>query len=254
MKRILIVSLVISILSIAFAGAQNVIDQHFQQYQQDNFTNIHVTSKMFELASYVELEDDSDDMQEMLEFVRTINTFDMIVGHEMDNSQTDYDRAIRTVSREFEELMRVNDEDGNFTFFIDETKGVVHELVMVGMAPKVFLIFSLTGNMDLSQLSKMSKWIQTKEFDQMKKLSEHKVGEVKVYPNPAKINTQLNLEIPDEMKGGTATLYNVNGAVIRRIDLNDVKLGLRTNDLNSGLHILELNKNGVTIKKKLMLH
>lgn len=253
MKRILIIAL--SILLALPAVAQNVIDQHFKQYQQqDNFTSIHITAKMFELASYVELEDASEDLQEMLSFIRTMNTFDMIVGQEIANSQSDYDRALRTVSREFEELMHVEDEEGNFTFFIDETKGVVHELVMVGMGAEEFLVFSLTGNMDLRQLSEMAKWVQAQEFDQMKKLSDHKVGEVNVYPNPAKINTQLNLEIPEEMKGGTATLYNVNGAVIRRLDLNDVKLGLRTNDLNAGLHILELNKNGVTIKKKLMLH
>ena len=96
--------------------------------------------------------------------------------------------------------MSVKDQDGNFTFYVDENNGIVYELVMVGGTDKEFMVFSLIGEMDLRQIGKMSQKIQMNGFDQMTKIFDHGAADLNVYPNPAGSGTDFNVEVPSEMK------------------------------------------------------
>ena len=252
MKTFIITSLALFLSGTIFG--QNIIEQHFQQYKgQDNFTNIHVTGKMFQLATYIDNEDNDPDLEELKQFASTIKEFKMIVGEEQTDAKSKFQTAVRKVSSSHEELMRVDDSDGSFAFYILESKGIVSELAMVGMGTNEFVAFSLTGNMDLRQISKMSKKIGGNGFEHVGKLFDNGVHDLKVYPNPAKVNSSITVEVPKEMNSGNVTLIDMNGKRVKTNELNGNKLDIKTSGLPAGTYILEIKNDKASIRKKVVL-
>lgn len=252
MKSIL--TLALAILMSVGLSAQNIIDKHFEQYKsQDNFTTVHVSSKMFELAGYIDFETDDSDIQEIRDFITTITSFDMIAGREVENARSSYRSAIKKVENSHEELMRVDDKEGSFTFFIDEKRGVVREVVMVGTTDQELIIFSLTGKMDLRELSKMANKMQKVGFSKLDMIEEHGAAHMRVYPNPAHAGHELTVEIPSNMAGGEARVFDMNGRIIKSYDVESGKQAMPTSGLSDGNYVLEVIKDGVTLKKRFVI-
>ncbi|MEZ4851172.1 MAG: DUF4252 domain-containing protein [Bacteroidia bacterium] len=249
--------LLLTVCAMLLAGmtlGQNIIDKHFSAYKaQENFTTIHVSSKAFELSAYLEFEDASEELEEFRQFLTTVKSFDMIAGKNIDNAARKYSSALKKVQATHEELMYKKEENGEFTFLIDETNGVVHELVMVGSSENDLAIFSLTGNMDLEQLSKMSKMMNSKEDTQLKKMYESGLHDIKAYPNPLRAGETLTIEVPAEMTNGTATLINLNGVRVKEVNLNGSYQKMTTDGLASGTYILEFQAENVRIRKKVLI-
>ena len=249
--------LLLTVCAMFLAGmtlGQNIIDKHFSAYKaQENFTTIHVSSKAFELSAYLEFEDASEELEELRQFLTTVKSFDMIAGKNIDNAARKYSSALKKVQVTHEELMYKKEENGEFTFLIDETNGVVHELVMVGSSEDDLAIFSLTGNMDLEQLSKMSKMMNPKEDTQLKKMYESGLHDIKAYPNPLRAGEHLTIEVPAEMANGTATLINLNGVRVKEVNLNGSYQKMTTDGLASGTYILEFQAENVRIRKKVLI-
>ncbi len=252
-KSILILCL--ALFSVAAIAQDNVIDKHFAHYKaQDEFTKIDVTGKMFQLAAYLDDEASEDeDLKDFVEFVSSISAFHMIVGEEIVDAKSKYNNALGTMTSGYEELMSVNDKDGNFTFFIDENKGVVKEVVMVGAAEKHLIIFSLTGNMDLRQIAEMGSKLQGDGLSHMKKLKDKKLSEVKVYPNPVERGGSINVELPEELLNADMTIYDMNGAVKMTQKTTQRRLEVKANKLSAGQHVIEFRKAGLSIKRKVTI-
>jgi hypothetical protein len=236
------------------AFGQNIIEQHFSSYkQQDHYTSVHISSKAFELAAYLELEDASEELAEFKEFLNTVNSFDMIAGQHQENAAQLYRTALKRVKASHEEVMTVQEADGTFSFLIDESNGIVHELVMVGNGPQEWMVFSLTGNMDINQLSKMSQWMQTDDEGQVRRLFEHGLHEVKVYPNPSRKGEPIVVEVPAGMVDGDAYLLNLNGTRVKSYSLGSTYQKLETGGLAAGQYILEFRNGEVSIRKKVLI-
>lgn len=252
MKRLLFL---LSALAIAQLGiSQNLIAERFSDYQQkEQVTNIHISAKMFELANYLEDAENDPELEEFRQFLTTMKSFDMIVERDMEETTADYTRAIGKVPPSHEEVMKVDDAEGQFTFYIDEANGRVYELAMIGRTQEEFMVFSLTGDMDLKQLVKMASHIEAQEFRQMGKFSQSGLQEFKLYPNPAEANSSLNLEVPSEMVGATAVWYNLKGQVLRQSSVSSSKEKISTNGLSAGTYILALEKEGVSLKQRVVL-
>ena len=77
---------------------------------------------------------------------------------------------------------------------------------MVGSGDSNLVIFSLTGDMDVNQISKMSNMMKTQEDVQLRKLHDNGLHDVKMYPNPLRAGATMTIEVPAEMANGTATL------------------------------------------------
>lgn len=252
MKQFAITCCLLFLLSTAFG--QNIIEKHFSTYKsQPEFTSIHVSSKAFELSAYLDFEDTDEDFAEFKDFLSTVNSFDMIAGDELEVAGKKYQAALKKVQASHEELMTVSENGGEFTFLIDETNGIVKELVMVGTQKDKLAIFSLTGNMDLNQLSKMSSMMKDAGGAELEKMFENGIHEVKVYPNPISTGEELSIELPEDMNSGTVNLLNLNGAKVRSFEITSNRHTLKTNGLAAGNYILELNNGQVSIKRKLVI-
>ncbi len=249
-----ITSVILALVFSTTMFAQNVIDKEFKNLkEQENYTSVNVTSKMFELANYLETDEDNAEMKELKEFITTISEFNLIAGREVANAKAEYSQALTKVEDDYEELMNVEDKKGSFTFFIDEQGGIVNEVVMVGTSDeKELIIFSLTGQMNLRQLSKMASKIQMDGFAEMAILTESGATEVKVYPNPA-TDEELNIEVPANLVGGTATLINMDGQAIKSYKVENEEQTIATMGVPSGHYVLEIKHEGVTVKQRVVV-
>lgn len=153
------------------ANAQNdVVTKLFDDYYDDeNFTKISVSSKMFELFTHIEPGD--EDEEDILEAVSKLKGLKVIAADSIGNSKKLYADAVKKISKNgYDELMEVKDAQEDMKFMIIEKDGVISELVMVVGGNKSFFVMSLYGEIDLKKIAKLSKSMNIKGMDYLKQL------------------------------------------------------------------------------------
>ncbi|MDZ7608660.1 MAG: DUF4252 domain-containing protein [Cyclobacteriaceae bacterium] len=165
-----------TILALGFAliaQAQNdAVTKLFNEYYNDeNFTKISVSSKMFEL--FTEIKPGDTDEQEILDAISKLKGLKVIATDSVANSKQLYTNAVKKISGSgYEELMEVKDAQEDMKFMISEQNGIINELVMVVGGKKSFFVMSLYGEIDLTKISKLSKSMNVKGMEYLKNLDE----------------------------------------------------------------------------------
>jgi len=234
--------------------SQNIVEDRFQDlYEAENATTVNVTGKMFGYAKHF-TDTGNEDVDEMANFASSINEFVLVMMKEMDNPQEAYKNGLGYLENDnFEELVKIRSEDGNFSLYIDESNDIVHEIVGIGTPDEGFVVFSLTGNMDLEQIGKMASQIQMDGFNKMETIDTYDVTAVKVYPNPIRGNGSFNLELPEELDGASVTLVNDSGALVKTYSASAGKQSLNADNLTPGMYFVNVEKEGVSVRKKLIV-
>ena len=157
-----------------FSYAQdNAVAKYFSAYQKDsNFTKVSVTSKMFSLFTDIDTED--PDEKELLEAMSKLKGIKAVVNEKSDNSSELYYKAIETISkdRSYEELMSIEDASENVMFMVRDNGGVINELLMIVGGNKQFMVMSLFGEIDLSQMARLSRVLNIKGMEQFQALEK----------------------------------------------------------------------------------
>lgn len=137
--------------------AQDAISKFFTKYQNDEtFSQVNISSKMFSLMANLDVENPED--KEMVDMISKIKGLRILAKEEARNSRELYKEALGMIpQKEFEELMTVRDKDNDMKFFIKESGGKISELIMVSAGNEEFMVLSLFGEIDLKQVSKISK-------------------------------------------------------------------------------------------------
>lgn len=165
MKKLSVLFFALLFCSMSFAQ-DHAIAKYFSQYQKDkNFTKVSVTSKMFSL--FTEIDTDDPDEQAILDAMSKLKGIKAVVNEKAENSETMYYDAIQKISSDgsYEELMSVEDANENVMFMVRENAGVISELLMVIGGNKEFMVMSLYGEIDLSQISKISRALKIKGME-----------------------------------------------------------------------------------------
>ncbi len=155
------------------ANAQNdVVTKLFNQYyDNEDFTKISVSSKMFELFTNIEPGD--EDEEEILEAISNLKGLKVIAADSIGNSKKLYTDAVKKISGNgYEELMEVKDAQEDMKFMISEKDGIINELVMVVGGHKSFFILSLYGEINLKNISKLSKSMNVKGMEYLQQLDD----------------------------------------------------------------------------------
>lgn len=177
MKKIAI----ITVLAIApmISWAQNAFDS-FEN--EKDVTSVVVTKNMFKLLSKMDLNSTDPEAQEYLKMVNDLDdikiftTDNPAVAQKMDAAVSKY----VTGSKNLGELMRVKDDGKNIKFYSKEGKNenFVSELLMHldGMVDgkPTTVIMSITGNIDLKQISKLTQDLKIPGSDQLKNIDKNK--------------------------------------------------------------------------------
>src|SRR5262249_33766849 len=148
MKKLMIGAAMV-VLSVAANAQGEAISKFIAKYQDDeSFTQVKVSQKMFGLFTNMDVEKPED--TQILDAIAKIQGLRVLAKHETRDSRTLYKEAVGAIpSSSYEELMSVREKDKDMKFFIKElSAGKIGELVMVMGGSDEFMLLSLFGEID----------------------------------------------------------------------------------------------------------
>lgn len=170
MKKFAILTAILALSLGMTAQEKDAIDKYFSTYEQsEDFTKVTVSSKMFELFTHIEGANEEE--QEILETIADLKGMRMITASTPDKKDAMYGKALKAMGSEFEILMTVEDDQEDITIFIKENSGMISELVIIGGGHE-FFVLSLVGDIDLKQVSKLSRAIQIEGMQHLENVDE----------------------------------------------------------------------------------
>ena len=177
MKKLAIV--IALILAPFISGAQNAFD--FLENEK-NVTAVVVTKNMFKLLSKMDLDSSDPEAQAYLkmvndlDYIKIYSTENPETAKKMKESVTKYVSSSKSLG----ELMRVKDDGINVKFYSKEgkTENYVSELLMsldgVMEGKPTTVIMSITGNIDLKRISKLTQDLKVPGSELIKNLDKAK--------------------------------------------------------------------------------
>jgi hypothetical protein len=161
----------VGISTLTKATAQtDAITRYFDKYLDDeNFTVVYITPKMFQMIAKLDLKDkDARDVKEALQDLKGLR----ILQTEVNALQHYKEVVAQFNAAEYELLMTVRDKGENVRFWTKESNGVISELLMLVGGAKEFTLISFIGNIDLNKISKLANKLKidgTEHLDELKK-------------------------------------------------------------------------------------
>lgn len=154
MKTLLSFALTLTFFTGIFAQ-NDAIDNFFQSYQDDeNFTMVYVSPRMFQMVSKVIEGQDDEEVKELVKDIKGLK----ILTTEVDPMNY-YNKAIKKIpTQEYEILMTVRDKGSNVKFLTKESsKDVISELLLLVGGEDSFVLMSFVGELDLNKIAKLAK-------------------------------------------------------------------------------------------------
>jgi hypothetical protein len=181
------------ILAIALAPIVTFGQSVFDKFEDmDGVTSVIVNQKMFKMLMDLQIQTDDPEAQEMIDLVgkitglKVLTTGDEKISADMNSTFSSYLK-----SSNLQELMRIKDGEQTVKFYVKEGKDDNHvkELLMFVNGLKEItkgqdiningkkreietVILSLTGDIDLRQVSKLTNKMNVPGGDQLKKVGE----------------------------------------------------------------------------------
>lgn len=167
----------ISIIIILFTGISSsygqgdAIDKYFSKYKDDDrFTMVYVSPKMFSMFSKVAEGADEKIDQEISDMISNLKGLKILTSDI--NAESLYQEAIKTINtNEYEELMTVRSEGDNVKFLVKDSDNgdIVQELLLL-VGGDEFVLMSFVGDIDLKTIGRLAKSMDIKHVDKLEKL------------------------------------------------------------------------------------
>lgn len=156
--------------------AQNdAISKYFDKYANDeDFTVVYVSPKMFELLGKLDLTALDEDEEEM-ELVK--ETVDQLKGVRVLTTEVDgmkrYQEAISQLDvTDYEPLVTVRDEGENVNLWVKTSGELIDELLVLVGGQDEFVLVSITGNIDLKRIVSLANSLDIRGMEHLDKVEE----------------------------------------------------------------------------------
>ncbi len=151
----------------------DAITKYFDQYVNDQrFTVVYISPKMFEILGKLDLEELKDDeAQVIMEVVKDLKGLRVLTTEI--TPRKFYEEAIAKIkTSEYEILLTVRDEEENVQFLIKDEGDIINELLLLVGGEDEFVMLSFVGNIDINKISHLAKKLDVKGVDHLDKLDE----------------------------------------------------------------------------------
>ena len=160
-------------------NAQSPLDKVFEKYAgKEGFTTVNISKEMFQM--FASMADDKDtssrEMKKMMDQVTGLKVLTCNVDSAKQAQATSFynEAAAVFASPAYKELMTVNDDGSDVRFLTKKDNGgKINEMVMLEKGKHEVVILSLTGIIDLSTVSKLSKTMNIKGMENLKNLKDN---------------------------------------------------------------------------------
>jgi len=159
-------------------NAQSPIDKVFEKYSsQDGFTSVNISKEMFQMLMQIGQGDGKD--TNMVEIKKMM---EQLTGLKVLTFAFDSSKVVKAVSiyngfagvfpaSTYKELMTINEGRQNIRFLTkQDANGKINEMVMLMKDKTEVAVLSLTGIIDLSTVSKLSKGMNIHGMEGLKKM------------------------------------------------------------------------------------
>jgi hypothetical protein len=163
--------LMLFLLSGVTAQAQNdAISRFFNQYMEDErFTVVYISPKMFEMVAKIETDD--AEWNNFREVVGNLTGLRVLTADSIGDGLKFYKEALSKVPKgEYSELLTVRDGKENVRMWIKDSGNIINELLLLVGAPDEFVMLSFTGRIDLDKISSLSKSLDIQGVEHLNKV------------------------------------------------------------------------------------
>jgi len=156
-----------------FTQSQAVLDFHDKYKSSGKYLSMRIDGGILNLLSNIETND--EEAQDMLDAISKIEAINV---HSIDREEDEFDdgdvaKFKKQVHKEkYEELMIVRDGETDVDFLIKEKKGKISELLLVVDEPDEFVIVSISGEIDLATIAKITDNLDVKGSKHLEKLED----------------------------------------------------------------------------------
>ncbi len=171
MKKQLFLLPLFVLVTIMSAAAQNDgITRFFNQYQDDErFTMVFVSPKMFQMVSKIETDD--EDWNKVREIVKDLGGLRVLTADSIGDGLEMYKSALsRVPQNEYSELLTVRDGKENVRIWVKDSGNIIEELLLLVGSPDEFTMLSFTGKIDLDKISQLSKTLDIDGAEHLEKV------------------------------------------------------------------------------------
>ena len=146
----------------AFAQ-KNPIDAMFDRYAgREGITTVFISSKMFSMMGKVDLDDEElQDVMNNLKSIRILTVDDEELNEKL-NFYAELEKDLDFSG--YEELMVVKESDKDLKFLVKEKGKRIDELLMIGGGPGQNVLISIKGDLDLENITSISKTMGIEEL------------------------------------------------------------------------------------------
>ena len=182
MKKFLIRFVLAGCLMLPFIlNAQSPVDKVFEKYAgQDRFTTVNISKEMFQMFQQMgEANAKDTNMVELKKMMEQISGLKVLT---FSFDSTDMVRAVAIYNEfagcfpasTYKELMTINEGREYIKFMTkQDANGKISEMVMLMKDKKDVAVLSLTGQIDLSMVSKLSKGMNIHGMEKLSKIKNH---------------------------------------------------------------------------------
>lgn len=154
-------------------GQADAIEKYFSKYKDDErFTMVYVSPKMFQMISKIGESADENIDPEIIDMVSNLKGLQILTTKV--NPEAIYQEAISEINtNEYEELLTVRSEGDDVKFMVKDSDGgnIVQELLLL-VGGDEFVMMSFVGEIDLRLMGRLAKTIDVKGANHLDKLGQ----------------------------------------------------------------------------------
>lgn len=160
------------LLSISAHAQNDAISTYFDQYLDDeNFTVVFVSGKMFSMISKVDIDELKDEeAQIIMDVAKDIKGLRVLVTEENPKEYYKEARKLINVNDGYEVLLTVRDKGDNVNFWIKEQNNVIEELFLLVGSEDEFVMVSFLGKLDLNKIAQLAEKIEMSGAEHLQKI------------------------------------------------------------------------------------
>jgi hypothetical protein len=181
MKTLKLTAAIVAFLALSsLANAQSPFDKFYEKYNnQEGYTSVNITKELFQMFASMGNEKNDTSIREMKKVM------DQLTGMKVLSCKPDslkpgkatafYNEAYALFANPaYKELMTVNDGGNNVRFLTkQDAKGKISEMVMMAKGKDEMVVLNLTGTIDLSTISKISKSMNIHGMENLQKMKDN---------------------------------------------------------------------------------
>lgn len=172
MKKLVILAVAVLAFATQATAQNSLVTDFFDKYSEnEDFTTVFVTGRMFGLMA--DISSDDPESQQLMDAAGDLKGLKILQSDKVAGKELYKDIYGKLSKSGYEDLMVIKEgNDRELKFVIKEENKVISELLMISGEKTEFVMIYLYGQIDLDKIAKLTKNMEIDGLDQLQKLDD----------------------------------------------------------------------------------